>query len=230
LIIEIGSGKKLPHMPRRKTLGVTRVAVIGIVAIVVVSSVVAAYIALQQSTPSHTPTITQTPTSTPTPGSTPSSVPTPTQTPALTPSSLIKTHMVDYTTMIDPGPGTDCWNLTVSSPYVVILNDSMIVSSGDQYLIVEGESYNGNIGVIWQVWFLNATYYRYVTDVYGRTPNSGYAYCSNGLVQVSVSSAAITFTGTTSISFDAPFENLDFVLTRNGDGSFNGGKLSINIQ
>jgi len=127
-------------------------------------------------------------------------------------------------------PGTDYWNLSEISSYIATLNDSMTVSSGDQYLIIEGESYNGNIGVIWQVWFLNATYYHYETDVYGQTPNSGYAYCNSGLVQVSVSSTAITFTGTTSISFNVPFENLDFVLTRNGDGSFNSGNLSINVE
>jgi hypothetical protein len=215
LIIEIGSGKKLPHMPRRKTLGVTRVAVIGLVAIVVVSSVVAAYIALQPPTPSHIPTTTQRPTSNPMPDSSPQ-------------SSLPKTRTIDYTTMIDPS--TDYWNLTVTTPYTVTLNDAMTVESGDQYLLVKAGSSNANIGVIWQVWFVNATYYYYETDVNSQTPNWGYAYCNNGIVRVSVTNAAITFTGTTSTSFNLPFENLDVIFTTNGDGSFNGGNLSINVQ
>jgi hypothetical protein len=229
-------GKKPLHVLGKKSLGATRMIVIALVAIVAAGSVAAAYVALQPPMPSHTPTPTQTPTPTPMPtsstspssGPTPTSAPTLTPTPSPTPSPMPKTRTVDYTTMISPS--TDYWNLTVTSPYIVTLNDSMTVSSGDQYLIIEGESYNGNIGVIWQVWFLNATYYHYETDVYGQTPNSGYAYCNNGLVQVSVTNTAIAFIGTTSISFNVPFENLDFVLTRNGDGIFNGGNLSIRVQ
>jgi hypothetical protein len=198
---EEGLGKKPLHALEKTRLGVTRMVVIALVAIIVAGGAMAAYIALK---------------------------PSPAPTPTPTPSPTSKTHTVDYTMLISPGE--DYWNLTVTSPYTATLNDSMTVSSGDQYLIIEGENYNGNIGVIWQVWFLNATYYYYETDVHGQTLNSGYGYCNNGLVQVSVTNTAITFRGTTSTSFNVPFENLDFVLTRNGDGNFNGGKLSINVQ
>lgn len=136
------------------------------------------------------------------------------------------THTVDYTTMMNPR--SDYWNITVTKPYTAVLNDSMTVSSVNQYLMIAGLS--SSIMNVWAVLYQNSTYFQYVTwDVNGNEVNSGWLNCSNGLVQVIVTTTTITFTGTTSFTSNVPFQNLSEVWTANSDGDFNSGELYIKL-
>jgi hypothetical protein len=121
----------------------------------------------------------------------------------------------------------DCWNVTMTNPYTVSLNDSMTVSSGEQYLGVNGF---GSNGLIWFVIFINSTYLQYETVVNGSAVNSGYLNCVNGVAQVTVDAHTISFIGSTTSISNVDFQNLNQIQTLNGDGSFNGGELDITVQ
>jgi hypothetical protein len=141
--------------------------------------------------------------------------------PSLSPTPSY-THTVDYTTMMNPR--SDYWNITVTKPYEVILNDSMTVSSVNQYLMITGLS--SSIMNVWTVLYRNSTYFQYVTwDANGNQVDSGWLNCNNGIVKVVVTATTITFTGASSFTSNILFKNLGEVWTANSDGAFNGGEL-----
>jgi hypothetical protein len=178
--------------------GVTKMIVIALVVIIVVGGIAAAYVALHRPSPSPTPT------------------------------PMSYTHTVDYTTMMRTGNGNDYWNISVTQPYVVLLNDSMTVSSSGQWLQVTGLS--SNITGVWCVLYQNSTYFQYTTwNASGNQVDSGWLNCNNGIAQVVVTATTITFTGTTSFTSNIPFKNLGKVWTANCDGAFNGGELHIKL-
>jgi len=115
----------------------------------------------------------------------------------------------------------------MTDPYTVTLNDSMTVSGGEQYLGINGF---GSSGLLWYVVFVNSTYLQYGTFVNGATVDSGYLNCTNGIAQVVVDNATITFTGSSSYVSNVSFQSLDQIQTINGDGSFNSGELDISIS
>jgi len=121
----------------------------------------------------------------------------------------------------------DCWNVTMTNPYTVSLNDSMTVSSGEQYLGVNGF---GSNGLTWFVVFINSTYLYYETVVNGSAVDSGYLNCVNGIAQVTVDAQTISFIGSTTFTSNVDFQSLNQIQTLNGDGSFNGGELDITVQ
>jgi hypothetical protein len=183
-------------------LGLMKMVVIALVVIIVVVGVIATYIVLLRH--SNSPTLTPTPTSAP----------------------IAKTHAVNYTTMIDPG--NDYWNITATKPYTVKLNDSMTVSSPNQYLMVTGLS--SSITNVWTVLYKNSTDFQFISwDVNGNEVDSGWLSCNNGLVQLIVTNTTITFSGTTSFTSNIPFTNLDEIWTANSDGAFNSGELHITL-
>jgi hypothetical protein len=151
--------------------------------------------------------------------------PSPTSTP--TP----KTHMVDWTTMANYI--TDVWNVTVDSNYQVTLNDTMTVSSGNQYLEIDARNSTDNGAYIWAVWFKNATYFTYTTYIPGQFSNPqdfGGLNCNNGIVTITVTNTSITFVGSSSFTSYVSFRNLAQIRTENGDGNFNGGELNIEVH
>jgi hypothetical protein len=148
--------------------------------------------------------------------------------PSQTPSPMPKMHTVDYTTMVSPG--IDLWNITITNPYTIILNDSMTVSSGSQYLCLE--SYNSSSGLgegIWRIEFINSTYFNYRTYISGMTHDSGNLGCASGIVKVIVNATAISFIGTSSFTSYQAFENLGQIKTFNNDGNFSGGELDLTL-
>jgi hypothetical protein len=125
---------------------------------------------------------------------------------------------------------TDSWNITATNPYTVILNDSTTVSGGSQYLNVT--CYNSSSGSgegIWQIEFINSTYFYYRTFISGVTHDEGHLGCDNGIVQVIVTNTSITFVGTSSFTSYQTFENLGQIIVLNDDGDFNGGELEIDV-
>jgi hypothetical protein len=146
--------------------------------------------------------------------------------PPSSPQNPSNTHTVNHTAMMSSR--NDYWNITVTGPYSVILNDSMTVSSGDQDLQVVGLS--SNITNIWEVFYVNGTCFQYVTwDAQGNQMDSGWLNCSKGLVQVVVTATTITFTGTASFTSNIPFVNLGEVWTANSGGNFNSGELDMTL-
>jgi hypothetical protein len=122
----------------------------------------------------------------------------------------------------------DYWNIIVTSPYTIVLNDSMTVSSGDQYLQVVGLS--SSISNTWAVLYQNSTYFQYVTwDDQGNQIDSSWLNCNNGIVQVDVTTTTITFTGASSFTSNVPFVSLGQIWTANADGDFNGGELDMTL-
>ena len=176
--------------------------------------------ATPQSTPAPTTAPTTQPTTAPTPAPTPSPTPAPTATPAPTSTpNPGATHMVDYTAMMT-GSENDYWEVSVSNGYTITLQDSMTVSSGDQYLLISALN-DGS--TVWSVTFLTSSTYQ----IGG---NSTVFNCVDGLVYVVVNSNSITFIGATSNTVSATFTSLTQIRTMNGDGDFNGGNLEITLM
>jgi hypothetical protein len=126
---------------------------------------------------------------------------------------------------------TDCWNMTITSPYDVTLNDSMMVSSDYQWLTIMAYGTNTS-SFIWSVVFVNQTYVECVTTVPvagGYQHDYGYLSCSDGLVQVVVNGTAVTYTGVTSHVASVAFTSLASVQTFNDDGDFYGGELDMTL-
>ena len=108
----------------------------------------------------------------------------------------------------------------------------MTVSNGSQYLDVYGfSSSRGPPDEIWEVEFVNSSNFNFYTFISGVNHDSGSLACANGIVQVSVNAAGITFLGSTSsfVSFQ-DFQNVGQIRTENGDGNFNSGVLNINVH
>jgi len=139
------------------------------------------------------------------------------------------THTVDYTTLANSQ--ADYWNLTtITVPYTVVLNDTMVGSSGSQ-LEIDG---NWNLSAptpMWTVLFLNSTDFNFfVYDPNGTIVGAGYSLpCVNGGVQVVVTQTQITFTGTTPTTENVTFENLLQIVSFANNGNFTSGKLDITI-
>ena len=119
--------------------------------------------------------------------------------------------------------------LSATTSYTIVLNDSMTVTDGDQYLQVIGLT--NDTSNTWEVLYQNSTYFEYTTwDTQGNQIDSGWLNCDSGIVQITVSENMITFTGTNFATSNTPFVDLGQVWTANSDGSFNGGKLDITLN
>lgn len=130
--------------------------------------------------------------------------------------------------MIQQQNDNDYWNITVGSPYIIVLNDSMTVTSGDQDLQVVGLT--SDTSNTWEILYQNSTYFQYVTwNSQGNQIDSGWLNCSNGIVNVTVTDNTLTFTGTTSFTSNIAFTDLGQIWTANADGDFNGGELDMNL-
>jgi hypothetical protein len=224
LIKKEDSGKKPLSIPKRK-LSVTEIAVTALVVVIIVGGITASYIALKPGAPSPSPTATTSPSPTFSPTPTPSSTPTPTPspTPTPTPTPVNETHTVDWTTMASYT--TDFWNITISNPYTITLNDSMTVSSGEQWLTITAQS---NTTTVWSVQFINSTCFRY-----SNFNDYGFLNCDNGIAYVTVNATSITYAGTSSYTSSpsgVTFSSISQIQTENGDGLFNGGKLIIDVN
>jgi hypothetical protein len=192
---EEGLGKKPLHILEKTRLGVTRMVVIALVVITAAGSLLAAYIAFKPPSSSSSPT------------------PPPTQT---------RARMVPWQEMANYQ--TNYWNVTAKQPYTVLLNDSMTVSSGDQWLTIT--AYSSNV-TIWSVQFINSTCIRY-----SNFNDYGFLRCNDGIVHVTANDTAITYTGTasyTSSPAGVNFPSLTQIQTENGDGNFNSGHLDITL-
>jgi hypothetical protein len=151
---------------------------------------------------------------------------------------MSKTHTVDWTTMANYQ--ADLWNITVTNPYTVVLNDTLTVSSGTQALDVNGypntSAFASGIPPVWTVVFVsnifasNTTFNFFVYDTNGSIVNAGYSLpCNSGTVQVVMTATQITFIGTSPVTSNLPFENLGQIATLNDGGDFNGGQLDITL-
>jgi hypothetical protein len=177
--------------------------------------------------PPATPTPTPTTTPTPTPSSSPTPTPTTTPTPVSTPT---QNHTVPYITMMS-GSLTDDWNVNIGSDYEIVFRNTMTVSSGDQYLEIQGRDLDGNR--VWAFDFYNGTYLDYTSDAFTTPlpstydPNGGLN--SNGTVALIVQGTTLTFVTTYGNSSGTWGDYPTDVLVLNGDGVFNGGKLDITV-
>jgi hypothetical protein len=131
---------------------------------------------------------------------------------------------------------TDFWNTSVANPYAITLNDSMTVSSENQLLSIYGFSnesaFSNGTPPIWAVTFVNSTTFE--VDVFNMTDGSllftGSNFpCINGIVQVTITPAQITFVGTSSTVVGLSFEDLGQIATENNGGSFIGGELDLTL-
>jgi hypothetical protein len=146
-------------------------------------------------------------------------------------SSSPYTHTVKWTTMANHQ--TDFWNITVTNPYTVVLNDTMTASSGNQFLEVDGvpeggQGVEGAWAPMWTVYFVNNTTFDwFIHAPNGSMVSSGSYLPYSGTVQVVATSTQITFSGISSGKSNMPFENLVQIVTANEGGNFNGGQLDI---
>jgi hypothetical protein len=192
---EKGLGKKPLHVLKKTRLGAMRMVVIALVVIFVVGGLLATYIAFKPPYSSSSPT------------------PPPTQKPS---------HAVSWQEMANSQK--DYWNVTTKQPYTILLNDSMTVSSGDQWLTIT--AYSSNV-TIWSVQFINSTCIRY-----SNVNDYGFLHCNYGIVYVTANDTAITYTGATSYTSSPSgvnFPSLAQIQTENGDGNFNAGHLDMTL-
>jgi hypothetical protein len=121
----------------------------------------------------------------------------------------------------------------MSPPYTVVLNDTMVSSSGSQ-LEIDGNWNLSSTVPMWSVVFLSNTSFNFfVYYANGSTADEGFSLpCINGGVQVVVTSTQITFTGTTLTNENLTPENPENLLQiasfANG-GNFTSGKLDITL-
>ncbi len=130
--------------------------------------------------------------------------------------------------------GADLWNENIMNPYTVVLNDTMTVSSGTQQLEIDGEGNTSATTPMWTVFFLdNSTFNIFTYDTSGNNIDSYYALpCDSGVVQITVTSNQITFTGTTQTVSTVPFQSLVQIATYNEGGTssnFTGGELDMTL-
>jgi hypothetical protein len=192
-----------------------------------------------------TPTSTVVPTAAPTSAPTPTPKPTPTPSPTPIPPPFSYTHTASSTTlMTQEETGTsDYWNISVAQTYTVTVNDTIVDSSkpNNQQLSLLAESslndVNNNLW-IWQVIFMNSTYFYYEVNT-GQGNTLYGASCINGIVYVVVSNTSIEFIGSTanlvyyssSYSFNNVFETLAQIQIENGGtDNFTSGNLNVVIQ
>lgn len=137
------------------------------------------------------------------------------------------------------GDETDYWDQSVSASYTATLTDTINDPTNDQQLNIWAEnSTNASTQqFIWNVNFLNSTYFFYWVNTGGGggPTNSGYMNCINGEIHVVVASTSIEFIGATSVTISVPFQNLAQIQTSNdGNGATSGdytsGDLAIVIQ
>ena len=152
------------------------------------------------------------------------------QPPSSSPSPSSNTHTVDWSTMASYQ--TDFWNLNLTNPYTVVLDDSMTVSNGSQWLSIQANnSTQTQNRAVWQIYFMNSSNFQYTTfNSDGSTLDRGQLGCDNGVVQVVVTNATIAFIGTSSATSNVSFTNIGQIVTSNGDGNFNGGELKIDAH
>jgi hypothetical protein len=130
------------------------------------------------------------------------------------------------------GAEIDYWDVSVSSSYTVTLNDTLTVTSGNQELTIWAEN-STDINTqqwIWNIEFMNSTFFYYWANTGGGNGPQGSLNCVNGIVYVVVSNTSIEFIGTSSITINTTFQNLEQIQTQNDGGNFNSGKLNIGIQ
>jgi hypothetical protein len=120
-------------------------------------------------------------------------------------------------------------------PYTVLLNDTMTVSSGTQQLEIDGEWNTSSTTPMWTVFFLDdSTFNVFTYDTNGTNIDSYYGLpCASGIVQITVTSDQITFTGaTTQTVSTVTFQNLVQIATYNEGGAssnFTGGELDMTL-
>jgi hypothetical protein len=127
---------------------------------------------------------------------------------------------------------TDLWNITISNPYTITLNDSMDVQNGDQCLQILAQNCSDSLtqSYVWQVVFINGTCISYQIGGSGeKSYAQGYLNCSGGIVQVTTTKTTLTISGSTSFTMSVAFQNLGQIQTSNGDGDFNGGQLDMDL-
>jgi hypothetical protein len=185
--------------------GMTKMVVIALVVIIVVGSIATAYILLKPLTPTSTPT----------------------------PSPTPYTHTINWRAMANHQ--TDFWNITVTNPYTVVLNDTMTVSSGNQFLEIDGvpsggQGVEGGWAPMWTVYFVDNTRFDFfIRATNGSMLNSGYDLPCNGIVQVVATTTQITFIGISPVTSNVSFESLVQIVTVNEGGHFNDGQLDMTL-
>jgi len=84
---------------------------------------------------------------------------------------------------------------------------------------------------IWNIDYVNSTFFYYEVNTGGGTGPSGHLDCVNGVVYVAVSSTSIEFIGSSTATVKTTFQNLVQIQTVNGNGNnFNGGKLTLTLS
>lgn len=142
------------------------------------------------------------------------------------PSSTLS-HVVPWQEMANLQ--TDYWNVTETQPYTVLLNDSMTVTSGNQFLGITAKN-SQNAYPIWYISYYNATYFLFDVWYNASYFYQNFTYCNNGIVSVVAHGTSIAFIGTSqTVVSGLSFTQLNQIVTTNDDGSFNGGKVDYTI-
>jgi hypothetical protein len=148
--------------------------------------------------------------------------------PSRTPTPTVYTHGVGWEPLANYQ--ADYWNVTVNQSYTFVANDTLGVSSGNQWLGITAKN-SQNSYPIWYISFYNATYFLF--DVWYNASNfhQAFEHCNEGIVTVIVNATSITFTGTSqTVVSGLNFTQLDQIVTTNDDGSFNGGQVNYTIS
>jgi len=133
------------------------------------------------------------------------------------------------------GNEIDYWNQSVSVSYTVTLNDTMSVGAQPDQLGILAESslndVNSNLW-IWNVNFVNSTFFYYWVNTGGGNGPQGHLNCVNGVAYVVVTNTSIEFIGATSYTVNISFQNLVQIQTSNGGNgaNFTSGNLNIGIR
>jgi hypothetical protein len=145
-----------------------------------------------------------------------------------TPTPTAYTHNVDWEPLANYQ--ADYWNITINQPYTFVANDTLTVSSGDQWLGITAIS-SQNSYPIWEISYYNATYFLFDVWYNASYFHQAFEYCNDGIVSVVVNGTSITFIGTSqTVVSGLSFRQLDQIVTTNDDGSFNGGQVRYTIS
>lgn len=154
----------------------------------------------------------------------PPATPTPTASPTPAPTAtLTQNHTVPYTAITGEF-ADDEWIVNVGSDYEVVITNRMTVSSGDHYLGVDAEDFDGY--GIWAIDFQNGTYLDQIQDTHNQYDNLD----SNGTIALIVQGSTITFVtafGSEQGTIDGGYPVM--IRALNNDGDFNGGELDITV-
>jgi len=145
-----------------------------------------------------------------------------------TPTPTAHTHNVYWEPLANYQ--TDYWNITINQPYTFVANDTLTVSSGNQWLGITAKN-SQNSYPIWYISYYNATYFLFDVWYNASYFHQAFGYCNGGIVSVVVNDTSITFIGTSqTVVSGLSFRQLDQIVTTNDDGSFNGGQVDYTIS